>query len=86
MITVWKYTQITERRWSQNNDTTDQQHMCSYKVVQKFHSSCSDYFQEIAKSYKMHRPSHIQQRLSRWYWEAGLEGTIMMYLKMIGLD
>jgi hypothetical protein len=30
-------TQIVGRRWSQTNDTADQQHICNWGVAQRFH-------------------------------------------------
>jgi hypothetical protein len=42
----------------------------------------SDCLKEEATSYKMQRPSHIQQR----YLEEGLKGKLRMYLEKISLD
>jgi hypothetical protein len=33
----WGCIQIVGRRWSQNNDTADQQHICNRRVAQRFH-------------------------------------------------
>ena len=47
-----------ERRWSQNDDTTDQQHIWSWRVAKGFHRSYNDCLTEQYKSYKIQWPLH----------------------------
>ena len=45
-----------------NNDEIDQHHLWNWRVAQGLHRSYNDCIKEEATSYKMQRPSHIQQR------------------------
>jgi len=54
-------------------------------VTQKLHRIYNDYLKEEDTSYKMQRPSHIQQTWQQRYLE-GLKGILRMYLEKISLD
>jgi hypothetical protein len=48
----------TAGRWSQTNDTTDQQHIQNLRVAQGFHCIYSNCLKDKVKSYKVQQPSH----------------------------